>query len=44
MDVKISGVGEIVKIGECKFGKKKYNRRVRRDGQWMFGGIERENE
>ena len=40
---KIEGVEkivEIVEIDESKFGKCKYNRRVWKEGQWIFGGVE----
>ena len=37
----IGGPGIIVEIDESKFGKRKYNRRHRVEGAWVFGGIER---
>jgi transposase-like protein len=40
---KIGGVGKIVEIDESKFGKRKYHRGAHRDGQWVFGGVERGN-
>jgi hypothetical protein len=36
-------VGKIVEIDESKFGKRKYHRGARREGQWMFGGVEQGN-
>lgn len=39
---KIGGPGKTVEIEESKFGKRKYNRGHRVEGQWVFGGIERE--
>ena len=36
----IGGVGKRVQIDESKFGKRKYNRGWRVEGQWVFGGIE----
>lgn len=40
---KIGGPGKIVEIDESKFGKRKYNRGHTVEGQWVFGGIERES-
>ena len=40
---KIGGMGEVVEIDESKFGKRKYNRGRRVEGQWVFGGIQRNN-
>jgi transposase-like protein len=40
---KIGGVGKIVEIDESKFGKRKYHKGARREGQWVFGGVERGN-
>ena len=37
---KIGGPGKRVQIDECKFGKRKYHRGHRVEGQWVFGGIE----
>jgi hypothetical protein len=34
---------KIVEIDESKFGKKKYHQGARREGQWVFGGVERGN-
>ena len=39
--IQISCSGAIVKIYECKFGKRKYNRRRYGVGHCVFGGIER---
>ena len=38
----IGGPGSIVEIDESKFGKRKYHRGHRVEGQWVFGGYERE--
>lgn len=38
----IGGCGKNVEIDESKFGKRKYNRGKRVEGQWVFGGVERE--
>ncbi|XP_015377233.1 PREDICTED: uncharacterized protein LOC107171498 [Diuraphis noxia] len=38
---KIGGVDKIVEIDESKFGKRKYHRGHRVEGQWLFGGVER---
>ena len=40
----IGGNNIIVEIDESKFGKRKYNRGKRVEGQWVFGGIEKENK
>lgn len=37
---KIGGLGKRVQIDESKFGKRKYHRGHRVEGQWVFGGIE----
>lgn len=34
---------KIVELDESKFGKRKYNRGKRIQGQWVFGGIDRES-
>jgi hypothetical protein len=39
----IGGNGKIVEIDESKFGKRKYHKGHRVEGQWVFGGIERES-
>lgn len=36
----IGGAGKRVQIDESKFGKRKYHRGHRVEGQWVFGGIE----
>lgn len=38
---KLGGVGKIVEIDESKFGKRKYHKGKRVEGQWVFGGYER---
>lgn len=38
----LGGVGKNIEIDESKFGKRKYNRGKRVEGQWVFGLIERE--
>ena len=40
-NAKIGRPGKIVEIGESKFGKRKYHKGRRKDGVWVFGGIER---
>ncbi|CAI6354922.1 unnamed protein product [Macrosiphum euphorbiae] len=39
---KIGGEGKTVEIDESKFGRRKYHRGHRVEGQWVFGGVERE--
>ena len=40
----IGGEGHTVEIDESKFGKRKYNRGKRVEGQWVFGGIDTETK
>ncbi|CAH2106246.1 unnamed protein product [Euphydryas editha] len=40
----LGGPGKIVEIDEAKFGKRKYNRGRIIDGQWIFGGFERDSK
>jgi transposase-like protein len=42
-NIKIGGDEKIVEIDESKFGKRKYNKGKRVEGQWVFGGIERDS-
>ncbi len=39
--LKIGGPGKIVEIDEAKIGHRKYNKGRILEGQWIFGGIER---
>lgn len=39
----IEDPGKVVEIDESKFGKRKYHRGKRVEGQWVFGGYERES-
>ncbi|KAI3656005.1 hypothetical protein MP638_002018, partial [Amoeboaphelidium occidentale] len=39
--VPIGGPGKIVEIDESKFGKRKFHRGRRVDGQWVLAGVER---
>ncbi|CAG8712934.1 33433_t:CDS:2, partial [Gigaspora margarita] len=41
---KIGGEGKVVEIDESKFGKRKYNRGKRVEGQWVFGGVKRDSD
>lgn len=41
---KIGGPGTVVEVDEAKFGHRKYNRGRIVDGQWLFGGIERDSK
>ena len=34
-------IRQVVEIDESKFGKRKYNKGHRVEGQWLFGGIKR---
>ena len=43
-DEKLGGEGRVVEIDESKFGRQKYHRGRRVDGQWVFGGVERESK
>ena len=40
---KIGSPGKIVQIDESKFGKRKYHRGHRVEGQWVFGGIKEDS-
>lgn len=39
----IGGEGKIVEIDESKFGKRKHHRGHKIEGQWVFGGFERDS-
>ena len=41
---KVGGPGIVVEIDESKFGKCKYHRGHHVEGQWVFGGIERDSK
>ena len=41
---KIGDPGKTVQIDESKFGKRKYHRGHKVEGQWVFGGIEEETQ
>lgn len=43
LGTKIGGKGLYVEIDESKFGRRKYYRGHHVDGQWVFGGIQRNN-
>ena len=38
---KIGGLNEIVEIGECQIGRRKYHRGRAPNEIWLFGGINR---
>ncbi|KAG5679537.1 hypothetical protein PVAND_009097 [Polypedilum vanderplanki] len=38
----LGGIGRTIEIDESKFGRRKYNRGKRVEGQWIFGLLERE--
>lgn len=40
----IGGEGKTVEIDESKFGTRKHYRGRRVDGQWVFGGVERDSK
>lgn len=42
-NLKIGGPNIIVEIDETKLGKRKYHRGHRVEGQWVFGGVERDS-
>lgn len=39
--MEVGGVGVTVEIDESKYGKRKYHRGHRIEGNWVFGGVER---
>ncbi|XP_076635492.1 uncharacterized protein LOC143348781 [Colletes latitarsis] len=39
----LGGPDKVVEIDESKFGRRKYHRGHRVEGQWVFGGVERES-
>ena len=41
---KLGGPGKIVEIDEAKFGKRKYHRGRKIEGQWILGGVERDSK
>jgi transposase-like protein len=43
-DQTIGGEGVVVEIDESMFTKRKYNRGRQRNGQWVFGGFERDSK
>lgn len=42
--VQLGGPGTVVEIDEAKFGKRKFNRGRRIEGQWIFGGFQRDTK
>ncbi|XP_023216113.1 uncharacterized protein LOC111618774 [Centruroides sculpturatus] len=40
---KLGGEGRVVEVDEAKIGRRKYNKGRIIEGQWIFGGIERES-
>ncbi|GFX80061.1 putative transposase-like protein [Trichonephila clavipes] len=40
---KIGGVGKVVQVDESKFGKRKFHKGRHVEGQWVFGGVERDS-
>ena len=40
----IGGPGHTIEIDESKFGKRKYNKGKKVEGQWVFGGIDRDTK
>ncbi|GFY05381.1 DDE_Tnp_IS1595 domain-containing protein [Trichonephila clavipes] len=40
---KIGGVGKVVEVDESKFGKRKFHKGRHVEGQWVFGGVERDS-
>ena len=40
----IGGPSTIVEVDESKFGKRKYHRGKHVEGNWVFGGVERNNK
>lgn len=43
-DSMLGGEGKVVEIDEAKMGRRKYNRGRWIEGQWVFGGIERDTK
>ncbi|GFT46991.1 DDE_Tnp_IS1595 domain-containing protein [Trichonephila clavipes] len=40
---KIGGVGKVVEVDESKFGERKFHKERHVEGQWVFGGVERDS-
>ncbi|GFW35100.1 DDE_Tnp_IS1595 domain-containing protein [Trichonephila clavipes] len=40
---KIGGVGKVVEVDESKFGERKFHKGHHVEGQWVFGGVERDS-